>query len=579
MMKRWIAIVMACVFLLSGCGKKDEIQPGKPTKQPTVSQPAADSSQPTGPAADSAQLAALRAEINDSGALMGVAYLGYAELPFFEDVTVYLEANGFGDKYPFLYEIPEERIVRQEGCEIYAVVPASADVKLTVWEYGMDDGASFPEPGEELLQSGDGQPILLMGNISDIVPNLLVRAEEKDGLSADYAPCLSLEDFFLNPGEGVYDFTPTEMLGQYGPQGPVVTASALYGTWHARQYDESDELWAMTLTLERDGRAVYYYGYPYSDILERFEGTWSMEENQQLVLDLYGGPQSWDGSETSGEQYQMSSRFHYDFHGSALVLMHEDGNPLLYDTEGYLYEFLPFDGFYMMGDWVAESEYWGWTYELRLLDNGECWLSIYDDFDEQLVDYEGWWSVNDDVLDLSMSLSYGQHPESPELDYIAGSYGVSMSGPDDLTLEYGSGTILTVNMEGYGFENFVRYPDTYSGDPVSVHYSQDMSEDLSDCEWVIVDDTVPVDAVFCTMVPVEDFKVVSLFMQEDMSFDVTELYDYGTLDPDRPLIVTLTIYGTIPSYGISFADPSGVYRLYGVTLSGLDGSLELTEIN
>lgn len=570
MMKRWLAIAMAGILLLSGCGNKNETQPDKPTKQPTVSQPAA----------DSAQLAALRAEIKDSGALMGVAYLGYAELPYFEDVTVYLEANGFGDRYPFLYEIPEERIVRQEGCEIYAVVPASADVKLTAWEYGMDDAAASPEPGEELLQSSDGQPILLMGNISDIVPNLLVRAEEKGGLTADYAPCLSLEDGFLNSGEGVYDFTPIELFGVSGNGNTSETA--LCGTWYAQQYDESDELFAMTLTLERDGRAEYYYGYPYGDIMERFEGTWSMEENQQLVLDLYGGPQSWDGSETSGEQYQMSSLFHYDFHSSALVLKHEGGTPLLYDTEGYLYKFLPFNGFYMMGDWTAESQDWGWTYELRLLDNGECWYNMYAEDGDLLAMYEGWWYGDDAALDLSLSLSDGQHPESPEMDYITGSYSVELTAPDTMTLEYVSGSILTVNMEESGSDCFTNAANS-SGTCISVYYAQDVDVDWSECGWVIVDDSVPVEAAFCTMVPVEDFTVVSLFLQDysddgTMQFDVTPVYEYGTLTPELPLKVTLTMYGDLPSYGVSFTDPSGAYRLFGVTMSGEDGSLDLMEI-
>ena len=38
------------------------------------------------------------------------------------------------------------------------------------------------------------------------------------------------------------------------------------------------------------------------------------------------------------------------------------------------------------------------------------------------------------------------------------------------------------------------------------------------------------------------------------------------------------IYGSIPSYGISFTDPNGAARLFGVNVSGMDGSLELVEI-
>ena len=64
-----------------------------------------------------------------------------------------------------------------------------------------------------------------------------------------------------------------------------------------------------------------------------------------------------------------------------------------------------------------------------------------------------------------------------------------------------------------------------------------------------------------------------------MDFDVTELFDYGTLTPEMPLCVILTDYGSIPSYGVSFTDPStGTERLFGVSVSGMDGSLELTEI-
>ena len=134
-------------------------------------------------------------------------------------------------------------------------------------------------------------------------------------------------------------------------------------------------------------------------------------------------------------------------------------------------------------------------------------------------------------------------------------------------------------MEGDGYEIFRDDLENASAGPVSVHYEQDIYADLSDCDRVIVDDTLPVDAVFCTMVPVEDFKVVSLLMQDDLPFEVTDLYEHGTLEPDCPLIVTLTIYGTVPGYGISFIDPDGMYRVCGVTLSGLDGSLELVPLN
>ena len=56
----WIAALLACAMLLPGCGSQAE-------------------NTNTSPAADD-PLEALQAEITDSGALVGVAFLGYGEL-------------------------------------------------------------------------------------------------------------------------------------------------------------------------------------------------------------------------------------------------------------------------------------------------------------------------------------------------------------------------------------------------------------------------------------------------------------------------------------------------------------------
>ena len=566
MMKRLLALTMVCVMTLCGCSHEAPAAPVPTPETPPVT-------------SESAELAQLRADMDAGGAILGVAYLGSAELPGFEDLSVYLEANGFGDRYPFLYEIPEERLVRQDGCDILAVVPASPDVTLTISEYSMDEDLIHGTLGEELLTVNDGQPAILIGTVTEIFSNLYIHAQSNSGLCADYIPYLNPAYSFLPPAEGVYDFTATELLGQFEPGNDHAWWLGLCDTWYTRHYNGDDELMAMTLTLEPDGRAEYSYGYPNGEVLERFEGSWTVPKDQQLMLDLYGGPQSFEGSTTPGEAYGMKSLLNYNFYGNTLVLDYAEGTPLLHGADEGQFKFLYFDGFNLMGDWVARSDYWGWVYELRLFDNGECWFDIYDDAGEQLTAYEGWWSVENDILDFSVILSYGQHPETPELDHIAGSYLASLSGTDELTLYYESGHILTVNMEGEGYEHFRHNLDNSSAGPVSIHDEQDIYADLSDCDRVIVDDTLPVDAVFCTMVPVEDFKVVSLLMQDDLTFEVTDLYEHGTLEPDCPLIVTLTIYGTVPGYGISFIDPDGMYRVCGVTLSGLDGSLELVPLN
>ncbi len=43
-------------------------------------------------------------------------------------------------------------------------------------------------------------------------------------------------------------------------------------------------------------------------------------------------------------------------------------------------------------------------------------------------------------------------------------------------------------------------------------------------------------------------------------------------------MIKLTMYGTIPSYGISYEDANGKVYYYGLAESGMDGSALLTEI-
>lgn len=57
------------------------------------------------------------------------------------------------------------------------------------------------------------------------------------------------------------------------------------------------------------------------------------------------------------------------------------------------------------------------------------------------------------------------------------------------------------------------------------------------------------------------------------------IYHADTLMPDNPLVVTMTFFGDLPSYGISYEDENGETRNFYITLSGKDGSLLLVELN
>ncbi len=569
MMKRWFAIAMACMLLLTGCGGKGSDTSGKPSKAPAVSETVNESK----------ALADFREEIADETATLAVAYLGYADLTGFDDLTVYLESSGFYELYPFLNDLTKEQFLQREGGELYAVVPTSAKTTLTVHDCYVDEVNYVMAQGEELLKLEPGQPVILQGNVSEIVPNLWVVAEQSGKEPLEFVPCLNMMDGTLSVISGVYDFSDYEILATLW-KGPQEVSSDLCGIWYGQEMDGDGVLRALTLTLWEDYTAEYSYGDPYSEVLESFGGYWS-EESGLLMLDLSGGPVDEYGVVMEDYAYTTDPSFAWKYNGQQLCLEHVDGYSLLYGTEGQTIELMPFDAHLLAGCWTASAPYQSWDYEMTLQNDGQSRFSMFEN-GEQLAGYEGWWSMTEDgYVTLGMELKQGQHPESREIDYISGTYLAENYG-GSMQFSFVSGDILTINMEESGSETFAA--TAAGGSCVSVHYAEDMSFDPYDYDWVTVDDNDPcVRVTFCTTAPVANFNVVSLFLKDyrddgTMDFEVTPVYEYGALEPDCPLTAVLAFYGDLPSYGVSFTDPNGEYRLFGVTMSGEDGSLELMEI-
>ena len=79
-----------------------------------------------------------------------------------------------------------------------------------------------------------------------------------------------------------------------------------------------------------------------------------------------------------------------------------------------------------------------------------------------------------------------------------------------------------------------------------------------------------------------NLKILSLAYEDvdDMGnivFSTEELYTYGDLEAGRPFAITITIPGTIPSYGISYETADGTTHYYAISESGMDGSAILIE--
>ena len=110
----------------------------------------------------------------------------------------------------FVYDIPQDHwvVAPDGGCDLYCIFPQEAQATLFVYETSLTDDAEKPlQRGKQLYYSEDGQPILLLCNISDIVPNTEVELYPSTGEELVFSPFLSGENGHVVEAEGVCDFT------------------------------------------------------------------------------------------------------------------------------------------------------------------------------------------------------------------------------------------------------------------------------------------------------------------------------------------------------------------------------------
>lgn len=116
---------------------------------------------------------------------------------------------------------------------------------------------------------------------------------------------------------------------------------------------------------------------------------------------------------------------------------------------------------------------------------------------------------------------------------------------------------------------------TYS---VYAVFVEDNFIDLTDANRFTADNSESqTEVVFFASGEVYDFSFCKLGLTED-SGEVTEylsLYTVDKLTEYKPLVVTMTFAGSVPSYGFTYTDSDGVSHRGTISLSGIDGSIVL----
>lgn len=249
-----LALLLALSLAACGAPSTPEETPTPPSDPPGTSQP--------DPAPEDASLTKLRQEMKENGNIGAIAFLGTLPQGDRSGLNSLLQHESL-EAYPFLRNIPEDRITQQTGDEVYCLVPLDETVSLTVQELICNESNHYQqEPGKVLFSSQDGQPVLLIGNQSDIIPNLFITLKDSSGQTLTYAPSLSLCDgsVALPVGDALRDFSPS-----YRPDtGPLPTD--FLGDWVA-----SDG--SCGLSFAADTKMTFWYGPPKDQPQGKYSGT------------------------------------------------------------------------------------------------------------------------------------------------------------------------------------------------------------------------------------------------------------------------------------------------------------------
>lgn len=323
-MKKTLVALLGLTLALSltACGGTDE-PAASPQEDAQVTEPAV---------REDPALTALRQDLADSGSQCAAAFLGV--LPEGGSVDDLLTQSGCLEDYPFLADCP---VVTHAGAQVFFLIPQDREVSVLVQDYICDESNHYQgEVGETLYEGENGQPVILVCNINDVMPNLMVTLEGTDGAVFAYSPALELcgGTLFIPAGAAIRDVSNYETVSRQETPAPSVDFT---GRWSAYEDFDGARV-SLELTFREDGTMEYLCGYANSELLSDYEGIWYVitEGGQypagSIVLDMT------DTMEGGGSFFGV---FTVTAESGTITLTQVSGDSLLYGFNGKGITFFP----------------------------------------------------------------------------------------------------------------------------------------------------------------------------------------------------------------------------------------------
>ncbi len=307
-MKKLICCLL-CLFLLTSCGLSSK---------------------------EDGRLEEIRQQTKNANTLLAVAYLGETEGDF-DAVHTFITQQAYYTYYHFFAEIPEKCFAQNDGSELYCVVPAERDVNLSIHKAEFDETSARMIAGEELLSVTNTDALLLRGNISESMPNLMIVAKKGD-ITVEYTPCLSLKNGVLeNEQKAVYDFSPYDVMERFLGE-DAQTRWDFYGDWTCTVLEQNDSQVTMNLSIAPEG---VEYSYIAGEVSGSLHGEFMVQSGGGIRLGV-------DGKVTyPGEQgpftldREMDAIFLWEVKDGKLLLTHTVGDYPYPNPTVTTYSFVP----------------------------------------------------------------------------------------------------------------------------------------------------------------------------------------------------------------------------------------------
>lgn len=306
-MKKLFAVLL-CFCLLTGCGVQE--------KNPHIQN--------------------VQTQIEMAQSLLGVAYLDCVEGSF-SAVQDHIKDQPYVRTYSFISEVEDTHFAQNEGDELYCVVPLDDSVTISVFKAELDTQTSQLKRGEELLSHNDGMPVLIRGNLSETVPNLMIVATKGD-LAMEYTPCISLKNGLLENSERlIYDFTPYELIPHFNGLNEEVSWN-FFGDWVCTVSEPMLGDIDMQLSISAEG---IEYSFQSETMTGSYTGNWLILSDQRLRMELGGEARDSSIPDVSGLHTDVDGIYFWDVRDGNLFLTYINGTPWYPSAVVTEYRFVP----------------------------------------------------------------------------------------------------------------------------------------------------------------------------------------------------------------------------------------------